>query len=517
MFEYKILRCPWFAPNRRFYCRVLGLGHTNSTMHHFSPAFSRLIRKTATAAVLCIVSIMAAHSLTCAQGEDDSQTAVGYFNAGQELHEKGDLAGAIKLYERALKIVPQFPEAEYQRGIAELALGNNVEAERSFRRAVELRPDWSLALAKLGSALVTKLGEAAESEVVTISAEASSLLQRSLDIDPNNAPALAALADLRLNTPSSAKLIAESLETIRGITEGKANAPASLWIVRAALEARLERNNLAKASLANALAIEPKNKSALLQLADIAIAEGDMIRATEIVSRLESVDRSDQTSMLRARIFAADGRFDEASNALALISRPNSAAVELQNRIKTQRSTDAVELEKQLAANPKDPAVLGRLCTIDRRSDPIKALEYCRRAAEAEPGNFHHALGFGAALVQAKQFDAAEKILRKLLAVAPENSSAHANLATALFQLKRFPEAKIEFQWLVDRQPGSAGAYLFLGILHDQLAEYIDALANYQQYLRLADRVENKLDIDKVNLRLPALQKLIKDGKGKHG
>jgi len=43
----------------------------------------------------------------------------------------------------------------------------------------------------------------------------------------------------------------------------------------------------------------------------------------------------------------------------------------------------------------------------------------------------------------------------------------------------------------------------------------MDAMANYQQYLRLADPAENKLDIDKVNLRLPSLQKAIKEGKGK--
>ena len=43
----------------------------------------------------------------------------------------------------------------------------------------------------------------------------------------------------------------------------------------------------------------------------------------------------------------------------------------------------------------------------------------------------------------------------------------------------------------------------------------MDAMANYQLYLRLADPEANKLDIEKVNLRLPQLQKLLKDGKGK--
>jgi hypothetical protein len=52
--------------------------------------------------------------------------------------------------------------------------------------------------------------------------------------------------------------------------------------------------------------------------------------------------------------------------------------------------------------------------------------------------------------------------------------------------------------------------HYFLGITHDQLNEYLDAMANYQQFLRLADAAQNKLEIEKVNLRLPILQKQIK-------
>ena len=105
--------------------------------------------------------------------------------------------------------------------------------------------------------------------------------------------------------------------------------------------------------------------------------------------------------------------------------------------------------------------------------------------------------------------------MRKIVEIVPENWTAHANLATALFQLKRYPEAKTEFEWLTAKQPKSPAAYYFLAIAHDQLGEYLDAMANYQQYLRLADPVQNKVDIDKINLRIPSLQRDIKAGKGK--
>src|SRR5207237_8823439 len=106
-----------------------------------------------------------------------------------------------------------------------------------------------------------------------------------------------------------------------------------------------------------------------------------------------------------------------------------------------------------------------------RRDEPAKAIAYCRRASEVEPGNLSHAVGFAAALVQAKQYDPAVNILRKLLTVAPDNSTIHANLAAALFQLKRYPEAKTEYIWLTSAQPNSPAAYYLLAFVHDQLGQ----------------------------------------------
>jgi len=111
-------------------------------------------------------------------------------------------------------------------------------------------------------------------------------------------------------------------------------------------------------------------------------------------------------------------------------------------------------------------------------------------------------------------YDQAIGLFRKLIGIAPDNSTSHANLATALFQSRRYAEAKTEYQWLVAKQPDLAAAYYFLAITHDQLAEYLDAMANYQQFLRIADPVKSQLEIEKVKLRLPVLQKQIKGKKG---
>ena len=69
--------------------------------------------------VLCFTALAMFTALTVsAQGEAADDDAVAVFNQAQEVHEKGDLAGAIALYDKALKIMPEFPEAEYQIGRA---------------------------------------------------------------------------------------------------------------------------------------------------------------------------------------------------------------------------------------------------------------------------------------------------------------------------------------------------------------------------------------------------------------
>ena len=427
------------------------------------------------------------------------------FNKAQDLHEKGDLRGAVALYEKALAELPEFPEAEYQRGMAYLALKDNAAAEKAFRRAVEIRPGWSIAINSLSSLLLQR-GE---------NSEAEALLQKVLDAQPNNPPALVSMTEIRLRTNAAASVLKDLLTKLADLT-AKANPTVSLWTARAALEIALGSNDAATASLAKALTIDASDTLALSLLGEVSLANGDIDKAREISSRLERVNAPYEPGVvLKARVLLFDGRYDEAAAALNNVRTQRPGVTDPRNRINVAKSTTAADLESMLKNNAKDPIVLGRLCSVYRRDDPAKALDYCRKASALEPNNIGHAVGFGAALVQARQFESAVSILTKIIAIAPQNATARANLATALFQLKRYAEAKAEFLWLAETQPDSAGPYYFLGIIYDQMTEYLDAAASYQQYLRLADPVANGTDIERVNLRLPQIQKLIKEGKGK--
>jgi tetratricopeptide (TPR) repeat protein len=171
-------------------------------------------------------------------------------------------------------------------------------------------------------------------------------------------------------------------------------------------------------------------------------------------------------------------------------------------------------LEKLIVANPRNPKLFARLGEVTRRSDPQKSAEAYRRANEIDPANPKYAIGYAAALVQLRRFAQAETILRRVIAAAPDEYTAHANLALALYELKRYAEALPEYEWLATTRPDIAATYFFIATAHDNLGEYQQALDAYEKYLSRADATNNKLDIEKVNLRLPRLREQISRGQG---
>jgi tetratricopeptide (TPR) repeat protein len=457
------------------------------------------------AVTVCILLVLAFAGMTAGQETDDTSKAIALFNQGQDAHEKGELEKAITLYASALEIFPEFAEAELQYGSALVSLNRIDDAEKHFRRAVELRQDWTLATANLGSVLVTKRKFA----------EAEPLLVKAIEADDSNTVALPALIEMRLETNASQAVLRELLAKVKPLTE-KVRPTTAIWSARAALELKLGDKAQARLSATRAIELDAKSKPALAIAAGLALDENDTARAAELIQKLEVLSpKTESTLALRSRLLVLQGKTKEAVATLESIEKPSSEVASMLEQIRTNDVVDTNVLEERLTRNPGDAYLLGRLCSGFRVKDPAKALDYCRRASEADPTNVSPAVGYGAALVQAKQYDAAVTLFRKLSTIAPENTTVRANLATALFQLKRLPEAKTEYQWLTAKQPTLSGAFYFLAVTHDQLGEYLDAMANYQQFIKLADPDASKLEIEKVNLRLPILAKQIKDGKGK--
>jgi len=113
-----------------------------------------------------------------------------------------------------------------------------------------------------------------------------------------------------------------------------------------------------------------------------------------------------------------------------------------------------------------------------------------------------------------ERFPEAAIILRHVVKAVPDNYVARANLATALYESKRYAEAVPEYEWILTTKPETAVAHYFIATAHDYLGEYPEALASYEKFLTVADAKTNQLEIDKVKLRLPMLRRQIQLGEG---
>lgn len=462
---------------------------------------------------LALLFVFCCISQARAQGDDfgdDAADPVQLFKRAQDAHARGELEQALSLYDAAIKVRPEFPEAFFQRGHALVSLGRYPEAEKSFQRSMELRADWALPQAALGALMLRE----------NRFEEAEKYLERALALDGDNAIALIALADLRLRTKAQSPVLENLLKRLERATTG-ADATAALWVARASIERALGKTEAARASLNNALLLDSKNAGALMERAELSAAAGEFDKAIEDAGRVRQLaPQSLNTALFMAHTLARAGRVADALKVLDELDADKKSlpeVVEMRQALtaaSVPETEDRAALEKLLEQQPRNAPLLARLCLLYRADDPARALSYCRRALEIEPKNADYATGYGAALVRARRFDEAAQLLRQVIMRSPDNYPAHTNLATALYELKRYQESIVEYDWIIRSKPDLAVAYFFIATAHDQLGEYPQALAAYEKFLALADPKTNQLEIDKVNLRLPSLRNQIKRGEG---
>lgn len=484
----------------------------------FSPSRSR--QSTLWALTLLFVALC--FQLAPAQTEDptDGETdPVKLFERGQNAHAKGDLPRALALYEGALKLRPEFPEAEYQRGVVLMALDRSSEAEKAFARAIDLRKDWVLPISALGNVLARSARDK----------EAEPLLRRALQLGARDFVTLDSLSTVRARAGAKD----EALVLARTATDDD-NASASAWAWRGAMERATGNKGAALTSLNRALQIEPNYVVALKERAELRLDAADYPLAIEDLKTSLSVKPRDREISLRlAHAYELANKRDEARRVYESIGyevfgpgvAPGTAPAD--KVINVTGTTDDIAaannddpkvaqpaLERLLVANPKNAKLWARLGEVTRRSDPKKSGESYRRANQIDPANPTYATGYAAALVQLRRFAEAETLLRRVIAAAPNEYTAHTNLALALFELKRYSEALPEYEWAAATKPEIAATYFFIAVAHDNLGEYEQALDAYEKFLSRADPTNNKLDIEKVNLRLARLRDQISRGQG---
>ena len=438
--------------------------------------------------------------------EDDP---IKLFERAQDAHAKNDYKTAIEFYDAAIRLKPEFPEAEFQRALALLFTNRKDDALTGFNRAVELRPDWGFAYARFGSLLSSYYNDDRNGEPI---------LRRAVELESQNVEALEALAAVRTRAGD----INEALILIKRAT-GSREANSSTWRRRSFIESSAGDKMAALASLDKALTIDSGDVGARHQRAQLRLDVGDKAGALEDIRFLDRAGHDSDLagSFELARFYDRAGARDDALRILDALpekDRQIAEVVALRAEIAGGDGSTAEQraaLEQLLERDPKNASLLARLGATYRRIDPLKSQDYYYRALKIEPSNSKFAIGYAAALIQGRRFAEAVPILREVIARTPGEYLAHTNLALALYELKDFRAAISEYEWIANERPELAATYFFLASAHDNLQQYPEALAAYEKFLARADATNNQLEIDKVNLRLPLLRDQIKRGQGK--
>jgi tetratricopeptide (TPR) repeat protein len=457
---------------------------------------------------LLVVSLCARPGFAQDDPTNGEADPVRLFERGQDAHAKNDYKKAIELYDAAIKIKPEFPEAEFQRAMALLFTNRKAEALEGFNRAVALRPDWAMAYSKFGSFLGSYGNDPVKAEPI---------LRRAIELDPKDHFAMIVLAEIRARSGD----INEALKLAQSATS-QPTANSATWRKRAFIEELAGNNAAAVASLNHALEKDPKDLGALHDRARMRLNTNDRDGAIADLRALEQAGLAKNISeaIEFAQMYSRAGNQADAMRVLDALpekDRSTSEVIALRAELAGGDGSSAEEraaLEEMVGRDPKNASLLARLGSAYRKVDPLKSQDYYYRALQVEPKNAKYAIGYAGALVQARRFADAETVLRRVLAVTPDDYTAHANLALALSEMKRFAEAIPEYEWLVKAKPEIAATYFFIAIAHDNLAEYPEALDAYQKFLAHADPATNKLEIDKANLRLPTLRAQIQRGQG---
>jgi tetratricopeptide (TPR) repeat protein len=456
--------------------------------------------------------------------KDPLKQAAGLFEAGQNTHQRGELEKAVELYGEALKRDPSLWQAEFQRAAAYFSLNRLADAKASMMRVIEHLSGFADApeTRQVSARAQILLGEIALAG--NDPAEAEKSFRRALELNPQAARARAGLAESLLGGGKIAEAIAEAKAAIEA-----GDDRASVHSLLGEAQTQAGKYEEALASLNQALRREPKNAIALRYRAEVHLARNDLKAAIADLRASVEIEPIIPIRLRLAGALAAAKQYDEAISLYREILQVEPANNEARTAlaavmIESGKGAEAIaQLESLVKSEPNRADLRAQLAELYLPAQPEKALEQYLAAAKLEPSQPQHRIGVAAALVKLKRFPEAVSVSRQALAQNPKEEVAYfarTNLATALFELDDFQNAAREFIRILDHQRNrgdqkrTAITLYFLGICFDKLGDYQQALKAYEQFLAIAS-TGNQLEIDKVKLRLPSLQRQIREGKGK--
>jgi len=370
--------------------------------------------------------------------------AEAHNNLGNTLKKLGQLDAAIKSYEKALTINPDFAEAHNNLGIALKGLDQHDDAVKCFEKAIAIKPDYAEAFNNLCITL-EELGQLDTSvksykQVLTINpdfAEAHNNLGIALKgLDQHD---------------DAVKCFEKALVIKPNYVDAHSNLGISLQ--------ELGQLDAAVKCFEKAIAIKP----------DYAEAHNNL------GNTLTDLGQHDAAVKSYEKALAIKPDYAEAHNNLGItlkeLDQLDAAAKSYEKAIAIK--PDHVEAHNNLGNVLKD---LGQL------DAAVKSYEKAL-AIKPDYAEVHNNLGF--TLQELGQLDAAVKSYEKALAIKPDYAEAHNNLGISLQELGQLDAAIKCYDKALDFKPEYAEVYYNCGILMVLLKRMDEALASYERALVL--------------------------------
>ena len=372
---------------------------------------------------------------------------------GVAAFDRGDLAAARELFQKALAANPDDVEAHKYLGLIADQAGDLAEAERHFARAARLAPSSASARNNYGVILL-RLGRARE---------AAAEFEASLRADPRQPNALLNLAQIRFARGAPEDLraaadlfaradrIAPDAQTARALTVvalrlGDRQAAAAHYQDYAQ---RLEKeggDTPGDASARSELGV------ALLEAGLLHEAEGELSAALRLdPSSAEAVVGLAHVYLARKDIPAA-GRTLEAAVA---------------------RGLDAAPVYALLAD------------VYDRSGHPEHAIPAMRLAIQRDPRSEKYRFAYGLLLTDASAPAAAVIRLEEALKTFPDSSRLWFALGLAHYKNNKNVEAEEAFRRAAELDPNFAPAFAYLGVVRIQVGDYAGGVKLYEKALQL--------------------------------
>ncbi|MBS0513487.1 MAG: PEP-CTERM system TPR-repeat protein PrsT [Proteobacteria bacterium] len=366
----------------------------------------------------------------------------GAYNArGSVAHATGDIAAALKDYERAIELQPSLIDARVARAGILIDLGRDAEARTDLDD-----------LAKDGP------------------------------IEPRVSYLQALLASRRGDAAQATKHLEEAARLVDALPMEWLAGHEQLLMVGALAHHAGRQYEKARKYLDTLVARYPRNVGARKLLASIFVETGDHARATTLLEQVLRVQPDDPQALhLLGRVYLAQKRYAKATELLERVAPGGDAGAQASLGLSRLGQGDVSAATRNLlAAFDKTPGDLGLAITLSntlmRQGNSKKALEVAQRANAALPGNPAALNLLGAIKGGAGDRGGARIAYAEALKQEPGFTPARLNLARLDAAEGRLDDARRTYTEMLKKDKRDATAMYESALLEQRAGRPVDAM-----------------------------------------